>query len=198
MDRSHTGERFAAAPVTESVTTAEGLAKALDCDLLFSCVDRPWPRHVLNAVAYGHLVPVLDGGILARVTEAGKLLEVNWRIHTVGPGRACMYCLDALRRSDVALDREGKLDDPDYVNGLSLADRERYGRRNVFAFSLSVAAHLVLQAVGLIAGSERIGGTGPQAYSGYPGVLELGDIHACAEDCEVAAVVASGCDVLGT
>lgn len=195
VDRSHTSTTFTADPVEASLLAPGGLASALDCDLLISCVDRPWPRHILNTIAYAHLIPVVDGGIMARVNDAGRLLHVDWRIHTVGPDRACLYCIDALRRSDVALDRDGKLDDPDYVRGLSAADRERYGRRNVFAFSLSVAAHQVLQAIGLIAGNERISGVGPQTYHAYPGVMEVADSHVCADDCDVASLVASACDL---
>ena len=196
VDRSHTSTRFTADPVEASLLSPGGLASALDCDLLISCVDRPWPRHILNTIAYAHLIPVIDGGIMARVNDAGRLLHVDWRIHTVGPGRACLYCIDALRRSDVALDREGKLDDPDYVRGLSQADRERYGRRNVFAFSLSVAAHQVLHAIGLIAGNQRISGVGPQTYHAYPGVMEVAERHECGSDCDVAPLVASACGLL--
>jgi molybdopterin-synthase adenylyltransferase len=53
------------------------------------------------------------GGIAARVEDDGALQSVDWRIHTIGPGRACVVCLDALRMSDVSLDRSGKRDDPD-------------------------------------------------------------------------------------
>ena len=80
-------------------------------------------RHVLNTLAYAHLIPVIDGGILARVNGLGNLQHIDWRIHTVGPGRACLYCLSALIRSDVALDRDGMLENPDYVTGLSPAGR---------------------------------------------------------------------------
>lgn len=190
IDASHTSTRFAATVITDGIQGTEGLANALDCDAIMCCVDRPWPRHILNVLAYSHLIPVIDGGILARVREDGRLLHVDWRIHTVGPEHGCLYCLDALRRSDVALDRDGLLDDPDYLKGLSQADRERYGRRNVFAFSLSVASHQVLQLVGLISGNERVGGQGPQTYHAYPGAMEVGGISSCLPDCDIQPLTA--------
>lgn len=191
VERSHTSEPFQVTAIPKSLLTAEGLALALDCDVLISCVDRPWPRHVMNALAYSHLIPVIDGGILARVAEDGHLQHVDWRVHTVGPTRACLYCLGALLRSDAALDRDGKLDDPDYVLGLSPSERERYGRRNVFAFSLSVAAHEVLQLVGLVSGNARIGGVGAQTYHAYPGMMEVDETHVCDIECDVAQLTAS-------
>lgn len=108
VEQSHTSDLFSVDDTSQSLLSKPGFARALDCDVLISCVDRPWPRHVLNALAYAHLIPVIDGGILARVNEAGKLLHVDWRIHTVGPQRACLYCIGALTRSDVALDRDGR------------------------------------------------------------------------------------------
>lgn len=191
VGESHTATHFAAKPVPTGLQTESGLRNALDCDVLLSCVDRPWPRHIMNVVAYAHLIPVIDGGILARVREDGRLLHVDWRIHTVGPDHACLECIDALRRSDVALDRDGMLDDPDYIKGLSEAERERYARRNVFAFSLSVAAHQVLQLVGLVTGNPRVGGIGPQSYHAYPGKMEVAAWAVCKDDCDIQALTAS-------
>jgi molybdopterin-synthase adenylyltransferase len=191
LRRSHTAEHFEAIAIPHSLITEEGLRAALDCDVLICCVDRPWPRHILNKLAYLHLIPVIDGGILARVTEIGTLAHVDWTIQTVGPERACLYCLAALLRSDAVLDRDGLLDDPDYIQGLSPAERERYMRRNVFAFSLSVAAHEILQLVGLISGNARVGGVGPQRYRAYPGVMEVEQSSACNDNCDVAPLTAT-------
>lgn len=191
---SHTAPDLELEIVPLSVLTPDGLAAALDCDAVVCCVDRPWPRHLLNALAYGHLIPVVDGGIYARVNADGSPLHVDWRIHTVGPERGCMVCLGALRRSDVALDREGMLDDPDYVRGLSEHDRAALSRRNVFPFSMSVAAHEMLQLVGLVTGMERIGGVGPQMYHAYPGEMQVLP-DGCAADCEYAALTASAADL---
>jgi hypothetical protein len=192
--RAHTSNVFDVVAVPCRVQDDDGYLAALSCDVIICCVDRPWPRHILNVISNGHLIPVIDGGILARVTGRGKLVHVDWRIHTVGPGRACLYCLDALRRGDVALDRDGKLDDPDYIKGLSEEDRERFGRRNVFAFSLSVASHEVLQLVGLVTGNQRIGGKGPQTYRGYPGRMDVDEVRACDNDCDVGELVAAVCN----
>ena len=193
---SHTARELDLEVVPASVLTPSGFAAALDCDVIVCCVDRPWPRHLLNAVAYAHLIPVVDGGILARVRPDGTPLHIDWRIHTVGPEHACMVCLGALRRSDVALDRDGKLDDPDYIAGLSEEDRAGLSRRNVFPFSMSVASHQVLQLVGLVTGLQRVGGTGPQMYHAYPGEMEVLEAR-CEPGCEFAELTATAADLSG-
>ena len=174
-----------------SLLSAPGLAAALDCDVLFSCVDRPLPRHILNAISYSHLIPVIDGGILAKVDRHGLPLHVDWRIHTVGPGARCLVCLGALSRSDVALDRDGQLDNPDYIANLPEHDRARASRRNIFPFSLSVAAHMSLQFAKVFGAGERIGGTGPQWYHAYPGRMDVERPSLCEADCEYASLLAS-------
>jgi hypothetical protein len=191
--RSATASELSLHLAPHSLLDPEGLAAALDCDVLFSCVDRPWPRFLMNSIAYAHLIPVIDGGIAARVKPDGTPLHVDWRIHTIGPENACLVCQDALRRSDVALDRAGKLDDPDYIRGLSEADRDRLSRRNVFPFSLSVAAHEVLHLIGLLSGMERIGGCGSQAYHAYPGKMVVSQ-PVCERDCEFMALTGSAAD----
>lgn len=79
--------------VPESLLSEGGLNAVLDADVVFSCVDRPLPRHVLNALAFGHLIPVIDGGILVKVRDDGRALHVDWRVHSVGPERTCLACL---------------------------------------------------------------------------------------------------------
>lgn len=180
--------------IHENVQTAAGLAALRDCDVIICCVDRPWPRHVMNVIANGHAIPMIDGGILAVVDEKLRLVHIDWRIHTVGPGRACLYCLDAVRRSDAVLDRQGQLDDPDYIRGLAEADRARLSGRNVYAFSLSVASHEVLQLVGLLTGNARIGGIGPQHYHAYPGRMHVEQTSQCRADCDILEVTATACN----
>jgi hypothetical protein len=192
---SHTAEILDLRLVPDTLLSDRGYGAALDCDLLLSCVDRPLPRHVLNAVAYGHLIPVVDGGISARVKPDGTPLHVAWRIQSVGPGNACLVCLGAVRQSDIALDREGKLDDPDYLAGLSEAERAAVARRNVFPFGMSVAAHQVLQAVGVITGLPRVGGAGPQTYHGYPGEMTVEHGASCQPGCGYVALTATAPDL---
>ena len=189
--QSATARRISLREVPHDVLTKEGLSAALDCDVLVCCVDRPWPKHLLNTLAYSHLIPVIDGGIFAAVKPDGTPLHVTWRIHTVGPDHACMMCVGNLRRSDVALDREGKLDDPDYIAGLSEQDKAAVSRRNVFPFSMSVAAHEVLQLIGLVTGFVRIGGCGPQRYDCYPGEMKVEKGTACDAECEFAELTAT-------
>jgi hypothetical protein len=105
-----------------------------------------------------------------------------------------MVCVGALRRSDVSIEKEGKLDDPDYIEGLSEEDKSIISRRNVFPFSMSVAAHEVLHVIGLVTGQVRIGGIGPQRYNAYPGEMRILDA-ACDPDCEFTALMATAVDL---
>jgi molybdopterin/thiamine biosynthesis adenylyltransferase len=194
--RVGTGREIDVQAVCYSVLSRPGYGAALDCDVLFSCVDRPLPRHLLNALAYAHLVPVIDGGILAEVIEA-KLIHADWRIHTIGPSRACLMCLGALDAGDVAMDQAGMLDDPDYIKKLDASRQRSVSRRNVFPFSMSVAAHEVLQMVTLITGLERVGGIGPQFYHCYPGVMDVLPTVMCEEGCENGSMVATAVDLSG-
>ncbi len=192
--KTHTADNFEVSAYFGDLLTRKGMEMALDCDVLISCVDRPWPRHMMNALSYAHLIPVVDGGIIAKV-DKGRLVHVDWRVHTVGPGRACLVCIGALRREEISLDREGLLDDPLYIRGLDPRFQHLLFRQNVLPFSLSVASHQVLQLVGLATGLRRIGGVGPQFYHGFPGRMDVYEDTGCVDGCEYAVLLASAADL---
>lgn len=196
VSNSHTANQFVVDAVPESLLGIEGYKKALDCDIIFSCVDRPWPRHLLNAIAYAHLIPVIDGGIYAKV-DNGRFVHADWRIHTICPDRPCMVCINALKSEHISLDMNGLLDDPSYIQGLGHDFKSTIARQNVFPFSMSVAAHEVLQFIGLVTGEQKIGGRGPQTYHCYPGIMELSNINDCKHDCEYSKLTATACDLSG-
>lgn len=131
-----------------SIADPVGVSTALDYDVIFSCVDRPWPRAVLNALAYTDLIPVIDGGIALDTFPDGRMRNGIWRAHTLVPGRPCMACLGQLVVGDIPLDKDGLLDDPEYIAG---AHREAPSRQNVAALSASVSASLLALFVSLTA-----------------------------------------------
>lgn len=149
LRKSATAFPFTVDALEYSIVEEEGFRAALDCDVLFSCVDRPLARFVLNFIAYSHLIPVIDGGIRAEAKKSQEgMLRVDWRSHTVGPSRICLECLGQYRSEDVAADREGYFDDPNYIVGLSDSHFIRHNE-NVFAFGLSVAALELQQLLAL-------------------------------------------------
>ena len=137
---SHTSENLQTVPVIKDVASQEGIKRSLDCDVIFSCVDKPWPKHLLNALSYSHLIPIIDGGIIAK-TKKDLPVHVDWRIQTVGPEKKCLVCLDALKRGEISLDKDGMLDDQRYIQTLDEGMKHLVSRENVFAFSMSLAAH---------------------------------------------------------
>lgn len=145
-----------------SICDPEGLAAALDYDIVISCVDRPWPRAVLNALAYTDLIPVIDGGIAIDAFSDGGMRNASWRTHVVGAGRPCLVCTKQLDLAQVPLDREGILDDPEYVRGgpaVALSSSP-----NLALLSASVSASLLAQFVSLNVGPGGLGDPGPLRY----------------------------------
>lgn len=188
--RVATASSVATRAVRKSVLTSMGFRAALDCDLIFSCVDRPLPRFVLNGIAYSHLIPVIDGGIYI-LKDGERFVHADWRAHIAGPGRACLVCLGALDLTDVALDQAGTLDDPDYIRNLGSDRPSALARRNIIPLSMSVAAQEILQMVGMVTGIRGIGGIGPQTYHCYPGVMETTQAQSCSIGCPFDALTAT-------
>jgi len=148
----------------QSICEPAGLEQALDFDLVISCVDRPWPRAVLNAMAYRDLIPIIDGGIAVDVfPDSDGMRNATWRSHVVRPGRPCLSCNGQLDLGAVAADASGTLDDPVYIGGLgdsAAAD----GGQNVAALSISAAAGILAQYVSFNVAPGGRGEPGPLQY----------------------------------
>jgi molybdopterin-synthase adenylyltransferase len=145
-----------------SICDPQGLAAALDYDVIISCVDRPWPRSVLNALAYTDLIPVIDGGIAIDAFPEGGMRNASWRTHVIGAERPCLVCIKQLDLSQVPLDVEGLLDDPEYIHGGGAVVVS--GSPNVALLSASVSASLLAQFVSLNIGPGGLGDPGPLRY----------------------------------
>lgn len=153
-----------------SVCSPEGRAFALDYDMIFSCVDRPWPRAVLNAIAYSDLIPVIDGGIAIDTFDDGRMRGATRRTQAVIPGSPCLACSGQIKMSEVILEMSGDLDDPEYIRR---AGREPVsGRPNVAALCAGVSASQLELFVSLIANPARLGAPTPLCFALAPHHLE--------------------------
>jgi molybdopterin/thiamine biosynthesis adenylyltransferase len=173
-----------------SVVEEEGYRAALACDVIFCCVDRPRARHVLNHFAYGHLIPVIDGGIAVRFKER-QFSGVDWQVQTVGPGRPCLECLGTYDQADVSTEAAGMLDDPSYLKGLP-SDHRFKQNENVFPFSANLASLEVLHLIALVTGAAGVTGFGVQRYRYLPGILEQLVTQQCKSHCDQDEVIGQG------
>jgi hypothetical protein len=162
MLEAATASTFLGKPLNDNVCRTDALRTALDFDVIFSCVDRPWPRAVLNSVAYADLVPVIDGGIGIDPEEDGSGMRgATWRTHVLRPGRPCAICNLQLDPSLVALDQAGLLT-PKYIEQAGLVGV--LDRQNVAALCASVSASLLAQFVSLTVAPGGQGEPGPLRF----------------------------------
>jgi molybdopterin/thiamine biosynthesis adenylyltransferase len=145
-----------------SVCEPQGQRAALDYDVIFSCVDRPWPRAVLNQLAYSDLIPVIDGGLAVEPFAHGGMRNATWRAHVITPGRPCLQCNGQIDGAQVARDRAGLLDDATYITtaGLTAPSRE-----NVSLLAPSVTASMLGQFVSLVIAPGGLGVPDPLRFS---------------------------------
>ncbi len=190
VKRGATAEGFNIETIEYSVTEDQGFREALDCDVIFCCVDRPWPRSVLNFIAYAHLIPIIDGGIRIERSKKGTLRRADWRAHIACPSRKCLECLGQYDPGLVSAERDGYFDDPTYIAGLPENHPIR-ANENVFGFSLSVAAFEVLQMLTMIIAPLDLPNPGAQMYHFVPGTLDI-DKSCCSKNCLYHSMTALG------
>lgn len=182
-----THPNFQASWSDRSAVETEGIDLLKDCDVIFSCVDRPAGRSSLNALAYAHLIPVVDGGVLVS-PGATRMRGAEWRAHVAAPGRRCLECLGQFDPGLVQSDRDGLLDDPTYLSQLPDSDPLKRNE-NVFAFSAATAAEQILAALRMIVAPAGIADIGAQTFHFASGTTDF-DERDCEPGCPYNAMIA--------
>lgn len=175
-----------------SICERKGFESSLNCDILFSCVDRPWARQSLNFIAYTHLIPVIDGGIMVRTNKHNtNIVGADWKAQTVGYKRTCLECLGQYKTENAILEKLGMMDDPAYIKGLKdFAFVEAH--ENVFVFSSHLASIEVLQMLNLFIAPSDVVDVGQQLYHFVTGTMETDTSKGCNMSCYFQTVVGKG------
>lgn len=164
--------------------------EALDCDFLFSCVDRPVARDVLNHLAIAHLIPVVDGGVAVEVDpKTSNLRSAHWKAHLVTPHHRCLRCAGQYDSGMVVTELNGSLDDPAYI--ANLPPERRPHNENVFPFSLSVAGLEVNAMLRYLIADDWWPRVAEQDYQFVTGRISLSE-NECRPHCSFRARAALG------
>ena len=190
VKRSATAQGFEVRAVPAPLERQCSYLEALDCDLLLSAVDRPLPKDLVNRIAYAHCIPVIFGGVFVDTKPGGTLGQAVWSVVSAGPGRRCLRCDGQYTSSDVAMERDGSLDDPTYIRGGD--DEVETTNQNVFPFSANLASLMVIQLVRLVIAERWWPDVdGKLRYSMIPSELSVEEGE-CHPHCSVAEQLALG------
>ncbi|MBW8049736.1 MAG: ThiF family adenylyltransferase [Cytophagales bacterium] len=192
IERSATSPNISTDCCEYSVCEKEGFESALNCDVLFSCVDRPWARQVLNFIAYAQLIPVIDGGIMVRTNKRNtNIVGADWKAQTVGYKRTCLECLGQYKTKNAVLEKSGMMDDPAYIKGFKDSAFIN-AHENVFVFSSHLASMEVLQMLSLFITPSGVADVGQQLHHFVTGTMEVDTSKVCNENCYFPTVVGKG------
>lgn len=75
-----------------SVLEPAAIHEAKGADIILGCVDNHGARLVLNHVAVRYIIPLIDAGTGARVTEGATPSQLGGQVQIVGPGLGCLEC----------------------------------------------------------------------------------------------------------
>ena len=89
--------------------------------------------------------------------------NATWRTHVIRPGRACMSCNRQLDLGQVIPDKQGLLDNPDYIKGADQPARPQ--GQNVAPLSVSVSGALLAQYTSFSVAPAGFGDPGPLQYT---------------------------------
>ena len=186
-----TAENFDVSVHKECVQRESAYLAALDCDILFSAVDRPLPKDLLNRIAYAHCIPVIFGGVFVDNKPDGSLGQAAWSVATAGPDRRCLRCDGQYNTSEVAMEMDGSLDKPGYVQQAIAADGSMPSQ-NVFPFSANLASFMVIEMVRLVAADDWWPDAGGKLhYSMIPNRLRT-EQGRCSASCSISESLTLG------
>jgi len=133
--------------IIQPIQSKSAFNTALDCDIIFSCVDKPLARDILNHIAYAHLIPVIDGGVAVN-KRGNSFTDARWSSNIITYGHKCMLCRKQYTTSDVTMEIDGSLDNPSYIENLH--SKRGFGNENVFPFSQNLSSMEVLMMIHFI------------------------------------------------
>jgi hypothetical protein len=166
--------------IVGSVCSSSVLDRILDLDVLFSCVDRPWGRAVMNLVAYAHFIPVVDGGVLVDPGR-NRMRGAEWRAHIGAPTRKCLECLGQYDPGLVQMERDGLLEDSSYMANLP-STHPLKRNENVFAFATAAASAQMMQLLSMVVAPAGIADTRAQLFHFATGRMDV-DESTCQPNC---------------
>lgn len=162
----------------------------LDCDFIFSCVDKHYPRYILNFYALSHLIPVIDGGIKVYQNKKNGVNQINWRDHIIAPNRICLDCMNMIDYSIVSEEYAGIDINPMYI--IEEGQESSNQNNNVYSFSMNLASSEINLFLGYI--SSKLGimmFEYNRQYCGNNGFIYL-DLYgsSCKADCDYKQYIA--------
>ena len=78
-------------PVFASILDNAVLRRVLEGDIVFGCLDRDLPRHLLDELSFRYLLPYIDVGSEIGGDDDG-IVSLDSRVSYVAPGRHCLKC----------------------------------------------------------------------------------------------------------
>lgn len=178
ISRYATSDTLDVQVISKKLSAPDAYASALDCDLIFSCVDRPRARYMLNHIVFSHLIPVIDGGIKVFFDNGpSRFTGADWQVQTITHDGPCMECLGVFDMVEVSKEIDQLIDSPTYMEGGTGPEQNE----NVFPFTVNLASLEIMQLLSLL--DDKREPYGIQRFRVEPGIISHYRDRKCIPEC---------------
>ena len=106
-------------PINADLRSPDIVKQVATCDIIFSCVDNVFAKHLANKIAATYCIPLIDIGVDIKADGSGGIAHVTGAVHYLQPDGSSLLSRQVFSLADIQADILRQTDPDEYSNRLN-------------------------------------------------------------------------------